>query len=566
MEFINTKLDQKDVAAAFSNATNVKGLTRVALLKQLEIVGANLFRVTTLANEKSEALKTKMVRVIFESNMAGIEEFSAEWFYVIKAKMACMQAIRDVCEHAFLTLQGDTGFDEFERALILGSIRISTLYDPYYLAYLATVQEENVLTKIATNPPPADDAACHNSYTVVLPSTITTSGFTTQPFARYFSATLTPIIAAMNDMIAAMKAVEGLNADQRAYIDFFEHYRDCHQADTDPATLEAMWTGLDRKWMDTKLSIQIVHDIETGYGDPLRVKATPDFSLRFLDETYGEQNKLIADIQGHMVEYFKGRNTKIANAGLTALQNTMAGIYYIPFKTGISLQFSFSGQSIPNRQDVAVEKGIKIYFDAVETAARVQLNMALIEKVFKDPAGVIAKYKPEAVEQLVWHVAAHEVGHAIYNLATVEEALGSKSVVALLEEPRAELTAMWTLRLLHSKGVLTLPHLKETLAHFVLDGLRYFNKFKSEPLRPYIIFQIYAYKTYFETGYLSLVDGEVVIDDSKTLEVLEVMATQYLEILDCEDAANGPALQKIMDMMAEETDFIRHVVSKVLVN
>ena len=28
-----------------------------------------------------------------------------------------------------------------------------------------------------------------------------------------------------------------------------------------------------------------VHDIETGYGDPLRVKATPDMSLRFLDET-----------------------------------------------------------------------------------------------------------------------------------------------------------------------------------------------------------------------------------------------------------------------------------------
>jgi hypothetical protein len=29
--------------------------------------------------------------------------------------------------------------------------------------------------------------------------------------------------------------------------------------------------------------IQVVHDIETGYGDPLRMKATPDFSLRFLD-------------------------------------------------------------------------------------------------------------------------------------------------------------------------------------------------------------------------------------------------------------------------------------------
>jgi len=565
MEFISTRVAQEEIAAAFNNATNLKGLERVALLKELEVVGANLFKVTTLASEKNEDMKAKMQRVIFESNLAGIEEFSAEWFYVIKAKMACMQAVRDVCEYAFTTMGGATGFDAFERALVLGSIRISTHYDPYYLAYLAAVQEENVLTKIATNPPPTSNEACHNSYTVVLHSDA--DGYSTQPFARYFGFTLSPILTAMNDMIAAMKAVPGLSADQQAYIDFFEHYRDCHSADADPATLEAMWTDLDRKWMDTKMGIQVVHDIETGYGDPLRVKATPDFSLRFLDDTYAEQNKLIAEIQGHMVEYFKARDTTIARAGLTALQNTMAGIYYIPFKTGISLQFSFSGQSIPNRQDVAVEKGIKIYFDAVETKARVQLNMSLIEKVFADPAGVIAKYKPEAVEQLVWHVAAHEVGHAIYNLATVEEALGSKSVVALLEEPRAELTAMWTLRLLHSKGVLTLDHLKECLAHFALDGLRYFNKFKSEPLRPYIIFQIYAYKTYFKHGYLSLNDGgEVVIDDSKTVEVLDIMANQYLEILGFEDDRNGPSLEKVMDMMAEETDFIRHVVSKVLVN
>lgn len=48
------------------------------------------------------------------------------------------------------------------------------------------------------------------------------------------------------------------------------------------------------------------------------------------------------------------------------------GIYYIPFKTGCSLVFSYSGQSIPNRLDVKKDKGVKIYFDAVETAARVE--------------------------------------------------------------------------------------------------------------------------------------------------------------------------------------------------
>ena len=83
------------------------------------------------------------------------------------------------------------------------------------------------------------------------------------------------------------------------------------------------------------------------------MKATPDFSLRFLDSSsYGPQNATIKDIQGHMEAYFGERGTPLARDGLGALASTLAGIYYIPFKTGIALQFSFSGQSIPNREEV----------------------------------------------------------------------------------------------------------------------------------------------------------------------------------------------------------------------
>ena len=164
--------------------------------------------------------------------------------------------------------------------------------------------------------------------------------------------------------------------------------------------------------MDCGGPIQLLHDIETGYGDPLRVKATPDMSLRFLDESYSEENAAIRDIQDRMMKYYEGRGTPLAERGLAALATTQCGIYFIPFKTGISLQFSFSGQSIPNRVQVKEEKGVKIYFDAVETAARVEINKALVHQVYHEAAsasGVLAKYPPDAVEQLVWHVAAHEV-------------------------------------------------------------------------------------------------------------------------------------------------------------
>ena len=76
-----------------------------------------------------------------------------------------------------------------------------------------------------------------------------------------------------------------------------------------------------------KAPIQLVHDIETGYGDPLRVKATPDMSLRFLDESYASENASIRDIQDRMLRYYKSRDTTLSKAGLDALSNTMAGKY-----------------------------------------------------------------------------------------------------------------------------------------------------------------------------------------------------------------------------------------------
>lgn len=164
----------------------------------------------------------------------------------------------------------------------------------------------------------------------------------------------------------------------------------------------------------------------------------------------------------------------------------------------------------------------------------------------------------------MWHVAAHEVGHAIYNLETMKGPLGNPSYLTLLEEPRAELTAMFTLKLLYEKAMLTLPHLIECLVHFALDALRYFAKYSSAPLKPYIIFQIYAYKVYHSVGFLSLNDQEkVVIDPSKTLEVLTIFSEKYLQILHAEDIADGPCLANIVEEMRSETDFIQHVVSKV---
>jgi len=560
---------------AFWSSEARGALTRVALLKAIEGGTALAFEVEHLNAIEDESLKNNVRAVVLESNMAGIEEFGETWFACIRQKMLRMAMCADWIVLAMA--QGDaSGFDAFERALIRGASGMLPAYNDYYLAYLAAVQDPKAAAALKATPPPASRADLYNSYTVTLVDAASEGGFKAVPFATYFAATLAPVIANFDAWIAeCTAAAEGLgdavsgvwDAGARAsYVAFLTHYRMCSSLEAAPEALEAAWEELDRKWMDAKMPIQLVHDIETGYGDPLRVKATPDMSLRFIDEMYSAENAAIVDIQQRMMAFYSGRDTDIARGGLTALSNTLAGIYFIPFKTGISLQFSFSGQSIPNRENVKVEKGVKIYFDAVETAARVEINKVLVAKCFHEASGaggVLTLYPPDAVEQLVWHVAAHEVGHAIYNLNAVADCFSNPAFESLLEEPRAELTAMFTLKLLFDQQVLDRPHLDKALAHFALDGLRYFDKYESEALRPYIIFMVYAFKVYGRRGFLSFdpTSGKVVLDPSKTLDVLGDFCDVFLRILGCMDARDGPGLEAILwEEMAPEDAFVRAVL------
>jgi len=359
-------------------------------------------------------------------------------------------------------------------------------------------------------------------------------------------------------LIAELKKFRQPNKDQSTYIEYLSLYRGA-LAETDRNKLDSHWLQVDRVWMDLKTKIQIVHDIEYGYGDPLRTKVIPDFSLRFVDDDYAAANQQIEGIKKVMVQYFGNRNTNLSKKGLFALENSFAAIYYLPFQSGMSLHFRFSGQSIPNSSEVRDEKGVKIYFDPVSTAARHEQVKKLLGKVFADHT---VGDSLNAVEELVYHVAAHEFGHAIYGLDHVKEVIKTDTK-SLLEEPRAELTTLTVMKLLYDNKQFSLAEVQKQLLGFALGGLRRFSMFENSSTRPYTISAIDTYRSYEKTGFFTLVNEKIHVHPEHTVENLTHFTRLFEQVLDAEDALDGKRIEQLLADMQSESRLTKWLVQQL---
>eukprot|EP00899_Mesostigma_viride_P019936 jgi/Mesvir1/27944/Mv20155-RA.1 len=553
------------------------GSKRVALLKEISAISARSFtkHVDSLGLDTTK--RAQIQRVVLESNMSGIEENSELFYELLDYKEQRFSRSRDlICATlADAELGPTSGFDEWERTLIVGATRISQAYGPYYTAWMRAASHPSVLAAVADSASDGPslrnrDACTHllSAYTMIRVRKAESGyEFNCEPYAVFFEAVLQPVLDAFDACISTLsslqKVPQGHGDEPAAMLAFLKEYRNA-MAERDVEKLEAQWEATDRKWMDCRGPIQIVHDIETGYSDPLRVKQGPDFSVRFLDEQYAAANTTIASIQGLLEEFFRGRPTPLSRAGLRALSHTMAGIYYSPYHAGCSLVFTFSGQSVPNRQAVKEDKGVKIYFNVDETRARIEIIKNKVRQLFADgETSVLDRYQPDAIDHLVWHVAAHEVGHAIYHLRSRGPHFSDASKM-LLEEPRAELTATYAMLLLYRKGTLSLEDVTKYLIHMLLDGLRYFSKWDSQPMQPYIAFAIHAHNTYHKHGMLRFnEEKKLVIEERHALAVLEDFEGTFIKILDScdlEDEPAGKALAEILVQMRQPSEFVREVV------
>lgn len=549
------------------NADETKGQSPVNLLKHLEEVTAALFRENQLFEAERHTLGTKQeqIRRVLDAALnqqwAGIPENTPEYWRVYEAASRRWALARYFVRKALEALPH--GFDPTDRLLLHHASLLGDAYDTWFIHWSRAQNGTDFAKELA-----ADDAAgkvgdhLKNHYTVIVPGK-GDEKYDQQAFATFFPDDIGAIASRLDEFVEALRFGGGPDkvvVDQ--YVSYLSHYRTC-LAETDIGKLENLWRELDEKWMAIKHWIDIVPDIEYGYGECLRVKVCPQISLRILDADYLEQNKTISQIQDIMVGYFSKRDSDLARNSIGALKKSHAGIYYLPFQSAMSLNFRFSGQSIPNRTEVREKCGVKIYFDPVSTAAREEAVRELIDAVVADAP--TRRQSIETLDTLVNHVAAHEVGHAIYSLDSVKDIIKADTKT-LLEEPRAELTALHFMKHLLQHGLVDEAGLKRTVGNFVLSDLRRFQMWDSAPTMPYRISAQSCWRRAADIGYLSLNDqGKVVMDDSKVDEFLAACSKQFEAILDAEDKGDGAAIEAVLQDMqsAAEAPIVKHLVNEL---
>jgi len=275
---------------------------QIELLKAIEQKVIKLFtfhskfRDTRSMLGKSREKKQLLESAVIDSIFAGIEEFSKDFFTALGIGFGFQHMKREFIRLALTEL--DHGFDDFDKVLIYHATIISDFYDSYYEKWLKAVRTSEAskhIVKMQKEDPDrlhkiVKDNDLDNHYTII---TQDKSGELTDcPYAVFFKQDIQSIVEIFNSLISELRKLKNLTPEQKVYIPYLKQYKKCLGIE-DKSQLENEWTKLDILWMDVKYWIQIVHDIEDGYGDPLRRKIIPEFSLRFKDPTYEKENKIV---------------------------------------------------------------------------------------------------------------------------------------------------------------------------------------------------------------------------------------------------------------------------------
>ncbi len=499
---------------------------------------------------------------VLRADFGDAQECSEKFWFLYDKACEYNEIIRNRIRKALHN--GELPLDTFDRYFLNMCLDVSSLYADYFKVWLEVVLDKKVTNfiedQLANNREDflrqVKERGFDNHYTVLVlkkgkERAESIDDIQHIPYYTYFAKQINPIISRFDTFLKETTTLN-LSPEQKIVIDYISAYRDL-LSETDINKLEEKGVHLDEIWMDNHYWIQVVHDVETDYADPLAVKIIPDFSVRFPDVNPDVDEKEFEVIKNVLVDYYKDRNTENTKRQIPSLSRSHASVCFIAFNTSQDQYFKFAGQSLPNRADVREKKGVKIYIDFEQSEKRFIQAKKLFFAVFRN-AKEYEEYLSSIVS-MVYHVVPHEFGHTTYNFSFFKDI---DENVKRLEELRADLNAYYTVYKYYEDGKFTTEDLYKNTVTMTAFDLRRFSSWDSAALYPYKLSMLNAFNHFFAENLIIEDQDRFIIDldVEKVSRVYQRLVQDLNNIHNYLDVSDNDSLQKFYDfVLSLQNDF-----------
>lgn len=386
--------------------------------------------------------------------------------------------------------------------------------------------------------------------------------YTFVPYSKKYAEEVQEIAALLDTATSRLDEIVGEEtSDTKSLSDYFKELRKALSNTSESVDdHERNWQDVDIKWAAIKGKMQPIHMMES-YLDPFGERVEPEMVLAFRDERQEWLNQAIDTTKQNVAEMLNQRLLgKASHAkSLSLLDSTLVG-FYSSILSGRRIDFRAAGQNVPNREDLRIQYGVKVFLDLDTLRMRWESEKKLLTKIFGErTADLFSDEESLILSEAVVRVPGHEYGHNTAIQEETREKLGTDNYKNL-EETKANLTALTTIH--SSENWLDGTQKRNVLKAMFAVCIRSLSLKSDESKRPYYNSSIAQLNDMISAGMITFEKPDQwIYDDSeeKVQKYLSICATKFDELVDVYDRLDKPAAESWMNVNYVETDHIKQL-------
>lgn len=456
------------------------------------------------------------------------------------------------------------GFSPHEALILKQSLLLAPVIDQMYFKWREAMIFSDLGKKLKEMGPEKaaqylEEQKATNSYTIPV---LENDKVSQTPYAVFFAEETAKLIQIFNDLIGKLKTFSQ-NDEIIAFTNYFQALNEAF-GETNPDLLEQKWRAVDEVWMAVKSDFQPIHPMES-YVDPARLRVDLEFRVVIPDENAMALNAAVKITQSRLIrdlqKIYPNHQTLKQSVPPMESCKVLAGTTIV--MSGWCLDFRSAGQNVPNREEVKLEKGVKIFLDTKSLELRGSLMKKLAETIF----GEVAKKEYHDQDYLISAgiiVTGHEVAHNAFVTPESDKKIG-QTLRSLVEETKATMSSLVILPEWLQKQEISQEMLKQVVMVLVGESLRELLMEGKETVKPYYITGVAHFNLLIGAGVISKKESSWVLDLSqeKVTQFFLDLKKAYDLLVDSYETYDPAKVNQFFQTYFVETDQIKELIELV---